>query len=71
MAAKHRNYWTFSIACFVVWAVLLTVSLVRGNKHTDVLLVFAGWVIAWVAGTIARYVYPPPPRWRQEDVTAS
>jgi hypothetical protein len=24
---------------------------------------FAGFVIAWASGTIARYVYPPPARW--------
>ena len=26
----------------------------------NVLLVFYGWVIAWVSNTIARAVYPPP-----------
>jgi hypothetical protein len=28
-------------------------------------LVFAGASIGWASGTIARYVYPPPRRWRQ------
>jgi hypothetical protein len=30
-------------------------------------LVFGGWVIAWVSGTIARFVYPPPDRWLTSD----
>jgi hypothetical protein len=62
---KYRNYWIYSIGCFVVWAILLAVAASQGKKeatHT-VLLVFGGWVIAWVSGTIARFVYPPPSRW--------
>jgi hypothetical protein len=61
---KSRNYWVYSIACFVVWGVLLAVVASQGKSgrtHT-VLLVFGGWVIAWVSGTIARFVYPPPDR---------
>jgi len=63
--AKHRNYWSYSIGCFVVWGVLLAVVAAKGNKETthNRLLVFGGWTIAWVSTTIARYVYPPPKRW--------
>jgi len=53
---KYRNYWIYSIGCFVVWGVLSAVVAAQGKsdkKHT-ILLVFAGWVIAWVSGTIAR-----------------
>lgn len=61
---KYRNYWVFSIASFAVWAVLLAVVAAKGSNHTEnILLVFGGWVIAWVSGTIARFVYPPPKRW--------
>jgi hypothetical protein len=65
---KYRNYWTYSIGCFVVWGVILTVrAAVFGGTSTthDVLFVFAGWCIAWVSTTIARSVYPPPKRWLQ------
>ena len=62
---KHRNYWSYSIGCFVVWGVLLAVVAAKGNKATTQsrLLVFGGWTIAWVSTTIARYLYPPPKRW--------
>lgn len=63
---KYRNYWAYSIACFLVWGVILAVrALAFGGSSTthDVVFVFAGWCIAWVSGTIARWVYPPPKRW--------
>jgi hypothetical protein len=62
---KYRNYWVYSIGCFVVWGVILAVMALQGKsgKTHTVLLVFGGWVIAWVSGTIARFVYPPPSRW--------
>ena len=60
--------WAHSIACFVVWGVILAVRAAAfGNFSTthDVLVVFAGWCIAWVSATVARSVYPPPKRWFQ------
>jgi hypothetical protein len=62
---KTGNYWAYSIACFVVWGVILAVVASQGKsgKTHTILLVFGGWVIAWVSGTIARFVYPPPGRW--------
>ena len=65
--SKYRNYWVYSIACFVVWSVLLGVVAAKGDKNRtqDVLLVFGGWCIAWISTTIARFVYPPPRRWLQ------
>ena len=62
---KSRNYWVYSIACFAVWAIVLAVvaSQHKSGQTHNVLLVFGGWVIAWVSGTIARFVYPPPDRW--------
>ena len=70
---KYRNYWIFSIGCFVVWGVILAVVAAegKGDKSHTVLLVFAGWVIAWVSGTIARFVYPPPSRWLPPGAAAS
>lgn len=64
---KYRNYWTYSIACFLVWGVVLAIRAAIGNSSTtrSVLLVFGGWCIAWVSATIARSVYPPPKRWLQ------
>ena len=62
--ASYRNYWVYSIGCFVVWAVLLAVvAATRARTRHNVVLVFAAWVIAWVSTTIARYDYPPPTRW--------
>jgi hypothetical protein len=65
---KYRNYWAISIACFVVWGVILIDRAAAfGSTSTmhHVLFVFAGWCIAWVSATIARSVYPPPKRWLQ------
>ena len=63
--SKYRNYWVYSVGCFVVWGVLLTIVAAKGNKGAthNALLVFGGWAIAWVSTTIARFVYPPPKRW--------
>ena len=67
---KYRNYWVYSLGCLVVWSILLAVVTARGNNATthNVLLVFGGWCIAWVSTTIARFVYPPPKRWRQTNI---
>lgn len=63
--SKYRNYWLYSVACFVVWGVLLVIVAAKGHKGTtqNTLMVFGGWCIAWVSTTIARFVYPPPKRW--------
>ena len=42
---------------------LLAVSIRGTHRAKPYLLVFLGYVIAWVSGTIARYVYPPPSKW--------
>jgi len=66
---KYRNYWVYSIGCFVVWGVILAVRAALGSSMTmhNVLLVFAGWCIGWVSTTIARSVYPPPKRWLRSE----
>lgn len=61
---KNR-YWGYSIAAFLVWALVLVIFWAQGNAATthDLLLLFLGWAIAWASTTIARVVYPPPKRW--------
>ncbi len=60
----HNTYTGYSIACAIVWAVILAgISFTADNavRH-KFLLVFGGWVIGWLSATIARAVYPPPKR---------
>ncbi len=66
---KQRNYWVYSIACFLVWGILLAVAAAKAKNGTfhNVLLVFAGRTLCWVSTTIARFVYPPPKRWLQRS----
>jgi membrane-associated phospholipid phosphatase len=70
--AKNRNYWIYSLSCFVVWAILLALVGAKRNSDTrhNLLLVFGGWAIAWVSTTIARFVYPPPRRWLRANTPA-
>jgi hypothetical protein len=66
MLLRARNYWTYSIGFAVAWGIVVAiVSASRRNQLNVFLLVFAGASIGWASGTIARYVYPPPRRWRQ------
>jgi len=66
MQTRFRTYTTYSVACAIVWLVIL--GLVLAIDPTSTFRTFAlvglGWWIAWVSGTIARFVYPPPERWR-------
>lgn len=59
-----RTYTAHSIACGIVWAVLLIASTLAGNGKSNhaVVYVFLGWWIGWLSATIARSVYPPPKR---------
>jgi ABC-type Fe3+-siderophore transport system permease subunit len=66
MSRRFTNYWVYSIGFAIAWGIILAiVSASRRDQFHTFLLVFAGASIAWVSGTIARYVYPPPRRWRQ------
>jgi uncharacterized membrane protein YccC len=64
MRGRLRNYWVYSVGIGVVLVLVLAIvaSVESYDLHTF-LLVFAGFAIGWVSGTIARYVYPPPPKW--------
>jgi hypothetical protein len=68
MNARMRTYTAYSIAVGIVWAVLLlATSLVySAGKWHNILLVFFGFAIGWLSATIARYVYPPPKKYRQD-----
>jgi hypothetical protein len=58
---KFRTYTAYSIACAIVWAVILiVVATVSPQKLHIFLIVFFGWAIGWLSATIARSVYPPP-----------
>jgi hypothetical protein len=66
---KFRNYWVFSAAIAIVWAIVITFHVYVGHGSTlrDTLLIFGGFAIGWVATTIARYVYPPARRWQERS----
>jgi hypothetical protein len=36
------------------------------GKRNNIFLVFPGFAIGWLSATIARYVYPPPEKYRQD-----
>ncbi len=61
MRRRYGTYTAYSIACAIVWAVILAVVSTAGDaasRHTF-LLVCGGWAIGWLSATIARGVYPP------------
>ena len=37
-----------------------------GRQADNIFLVFPGFAIGWLSATIARYVYPPPKKYRQD-----
>ena len=69
MNAWTRSYTAYSVAVGIVWAVLLLLA-PAGKRHT-IFLVFGGFVIGWLSATIARYVYPPPKKYRPDTGPAS
>ena len=64
MSRRFSTYTSYSIACAIVWAVILVGVSAAGDAATrrTFMLVFGGWVIGWLSATIARAVYPPPKR---------
>jgi hypothetical protein len=63
-----RSYTAYSIGVAIVWAVLLILVffLDSAGQRNSILLVFFGFAIGWLSATIARYVYPPPKKYRQD-----
>ena len=50
----------------VTWAVVLLLAsvLAPAAKRDRIVLVSAGFGLGWLSATIARYVYPPPRKYR-------
>ncbi len=64
---KVNSYTTYSIGCFLVWAIIFGIGALHPQDTGHVLLlVFGGWFIGWLSATIARYVYPPPKQERTD-----
>lgn len=56
------TYVGYSIACALVWAIILAAVCTQagdGTRHTLVVF-FGGWAIGWLSASIGRLVYPPP-----------
>ncbi|HET9877322.1 MAG TPA: hypothetical protein VFQ37_16435 [Mycobacterium sp.] len=62
MRKKRGTYTGYSIACGIVWAVILAAVWASADNATqhNFAVLFGGWVIGWLSATIARVVYPPP-----------
>ena len=57
-----QTYVGYSIACAVVWAVILAAVWTQtgdGTRHRFAVF-FGGWAIGWLSASIGRLVYPPP-----------
>ena len=70
---KARTYTAYSIAVGIVWAVILVLASVFAStsKWHNIFVVFLGFAIGWLSATIARYVYPPPKKYRHDAGSAS
>jgi hypothetical protein len=68
MKARMRTYTAYSVGVGIVWAIRLVLAslLDPPGKRKNIFLVFSGFAIGWVSATIARYVYPPPKKYRQD-----
>ena len=66
MRDRLNTYTAYSIASAIVWVVLIAIGVATGKTSTQhtVVYVILGWVIGWTSATIARYVYPPPKKYR-------
>jgi hypothetical protein len=73
MNARIRTYTAYSAGAGIVCALLLVLAslLDPAGQRSHIFLVFSGFVIGWLSATIARYVYPPPKKYRQDTGQAS
>ena len=57
-----RTYVGYSIACAIVWAVILATLWICAGETTwhTFTVFFGGWAIGWLSASIGRVVYPPP-----------
>lgn len=63
-----RTYTAYSISCVIAWAIILPAAVALDSKYIlhTVLVLCGGWWIGWISATIARALYPPSARWRQQ-----
>jgi hypothetical protein len=68
MNARIRTYTASSAGVGTVWALLLVLAslLDPAGRRNNIFPVFSGFVIGWLSAAIARYVYPPPKKYRQD-----
>ena len=68
MNARMRTYTAYSIGVGIVWAITLVLASLfdPASRRNNIYLVFFGFAIGWVSATIARHVYPPPKKYRQD-----
>ena len=68
MNSLMRSYTAYSIGVGIVWAILLVLASLfdSAGQRNNTFLVFFGFAIGWLSATIARYVYPPPKKYRQD-----
>jgi hypothetical protein len=68
MRTLRRTYTGYSIGVAIAWAVRLVLvwRFASADQRKSNVLVFFGFVIGWTSATIARQVYPPPTKYRQE-----
>jgi hypothetical protein len=73
MRAHRGTYTGYSIGVAIAWALRLVIvwKFASADNRRKTVLVFLGFTIGWVSATIARSVYPPPKKYRQETGTAS
>lgn len=66
MNSRYRSYTVYGIGVGMVWAVLLLVASRSDSdsKRDNIAMVFEGFAIGWLSATIARFVYPPPKKYR-------
>jgi hypothetical protein len=68
---RTDNYTAYSIGCAVVWAGILagTERWAGARRRDQIQTTCAGWWMGWTSATIARFVYPPPKKWRSPTTT--
>jgi hypothetical protein len=68
MRPLRRTYTGYSIGVGIAWTVRLALvwRFAPADKRKSNILVFLGFVIGWTSATIARQIYPPPMKYRQE-----
>lgn len=66
MRGRSKTYAGYSVASAVAWLVVLAAAagVADDSKQRSIRVTCAGWWIGWLSATIARWVYPPPRRWR-------